>query len=136
MIRAPFIGWLMISVGNMFLTKMLPELITRKLTNEEFAYYKKPYPNIASRKPVMMWPREVPIDGKPAHMHKIIDEYSKWVEGSDIPKICFYAEPGAIIQKKDVEYIKNNFKVDINVYHMEQEIISNFSVKETNTSTN
>lgn len=29
------------------------------------------------------------------------------------------------------EYIKNNFKVDINVYHIEQEIISNFSAKET-----
>ncbi len=32
MIRAPFIGWLMLSVANMFLKKMVPDSIIRKLS--------------------------------------------------------------------------------------------------------
>lgn len=109
MLRTPFIGWLMVSVANMFVKKMLPDMIVRKLSNTEFDYYKKPYPSVGSRKPVRVWPMEVPISGKPKNVHDIVSAYSQWLKQSDIPKLCFYAQPGAIIKKGDVEYIKNNF---------------------------
>ena len=110
MMRTTFIGWLLISVGNMFVKKMIPDTIVRKLTKEEFDYYKKPYPTIASRKPVRVWPLEVPIDGKPKNTAKIISDYGEWLLKTDMPKLCFYAHPGAIIREETVEYIKNNFK--------------------------
>lgn len=109
LMRAPFIGWLMISVGNMFLKKMLPDMIVRKLSKEEFEYYKKPYLTIASRKAVRVWPKEVPLSGKPKRVHKKLVAYSEWLKQSDIPKLCFYAHPGLIIKEGDVEFIKNNF---------------------------
>ncbi len=110
MMRAPFIGWLMISVANMFLKKMLPENILRKLSKEEDDYYNMPYPNVKSRKPVRVWPCEVPLGGKPQAFNKKITNYSKWIIQSDLPKLCLYVTPGAIISPKDVQFIKENFK--------------------------
>lgn len=109
MMRAPFIGWLMISVGNMFLKKMLPDSIVRKLSKKEFDQYKKPYPTIASRKPVRVWPMEVPISGTPKRVHDKVAAYSKWLSETDLPKLCFYAHPGGLIREDGVEFIKNNF---------------------------
>ena len=68
-----------------------------------------PYPTVASRKPVRVWPNEVPLDGKPKHTYDIIKSYGEWLKETNIPKLFFYAHPGVILQEKDVEYIKNNF---------------------------
>lgn len=108
-LRAPFFGWLIISVANMFVKKMIPDMIERKLTPEEFEYYKSAYPTIASRKPVRVWPQEIPIDGKPKRTHDKIQAYGSWLTKTNIPKLCFYAHPGAIIRDEGVEWIKNNF---------------------------
>jgi haloalkane dehalogenase len=110
MMRTPFIGWIMISVANMFIKKMIPDTIVRKLTKKEFDYYKKPFLTIKSRKPIRVWPQEVPLSGKPGGVVKIISDYNKWLEQTEIPKLCFYAHPGAIIREETVEYIKKTFK--------------------------
>ena len=109
LMRTPFIGWLMVSVANMFVKKLVPDTIVRKLSKEEFNNYLKPYPTIKSRKPVRVWPREVPLDGKPKNTHNIIKSYGEWLQKSDIPKLFFYASPGAILREKDAEWVKNNF---------------------------
>jgi haloalkane dehalogenase len=109
MMRTPGIGWLMISVANMFVKKLIPDMIVRKLSKEEIDYYEMPFPTIASRKSVRVWPIEVPLDGNPKHTYEIIKAYGEWLKESSIPKLFFYAHPGAIILKDTVEYIKSNF---------------------------
>jgi len=109
LMRTPFIGWLMISVGNMFLKKMLPDSMMRKMSKEEVDYYEKPYPTIATRKPVRVWPTEVPLGGKPKRVYDKVAAYNKWLQETKIPKLCLYVHPGAIMTDKAVEYIKNNF---------------------------
>jgi haloalkane dehalogenase len=109
LIRTPFIGWMMLSVANMFLNKVVPDSIIRKLSKQEFDHYKSPYPTVASRKPVRTWPLQIPINGKPKAVHDIITSYNKWLTASEIPKLCLYAHPGAIIKKKEVAYISNSF---------------------------
>jgi haloalkane dehalogenase len=108
-IRAPYIGWFMLAVMNMFIKKVVPDSIVRKLSKEEFDKYKEPFPTIATRKPVRRWPQQIPIDGKPEGVHKIIDAYHNWLKESDVPKLCLYAHPGAILTKVHVEYIRQNF---------------------------
>ena len=54
--RTPGVGWLMISVGNAFVKKLLPKATARRLTAEEMAHYAEPYPTVASRRPVRQWP--------------------------------------------------------------------------------
>ena len=56
------VGWLMISVMNVFITQLLPRMIVRKLSAEEKDYYGAPFKTIRSRKPVRQWPLEIPID--------------------------------------------------------------------------
>jgi len=97
MFRTPVIGWLMISGANMFVNKILPQSIVRKLTDEEMAHYRRPYPTAASRKPLRQWPCEIPIDGEPADVTKIVASYGSWLEETELPKLFFYAKPGAII---------------------------------------
>ena len=109
LIRAPYIGWFMLSVLNMFLKKVVPDSIIRTLSKEEYDNYLKPYPTVASRKPVRAWPQQIPINGKPKGVYEIIDAYNQWLKTSDIPKLCLYAHPGAIMTKKEVELIRNNF---------------------------
>jgi len=109
LIRTPGIGWFMISVMNIFLKKVVPDSIIRKLSDEEYKHYLDPYPTIKSRKPVRMWPLQLPISGKPESVHEIISDYNIWLGVTDIPKLCLYAHPGAIIKDKEVEYIRNNF---------------------------
>lgn len=110
LMRAPFIGWLMLSVGNFFLNKMLPSMIRRKLSQAEYSYYKMPFKTIASRKPVRVWPQQIPFDGKPEYNAKIVSVYGIWLTKSELPKLCIYSHPGVLIQKSDVEYIRNHFK--------------------------
>ena len=108
LLRAPFIGWLMISVANMFIKGMLPENVIRKLTKEEFDTYKRPYPTVKSRKPVRVWPQEIPINGKPKRVHDKVASYSEWLMQTELPKLCFYVGSGGLIKEDDVAFIREN----------------------------
>ena len=108
LMRSPGIGWLMISVGNIFVKQILPQSIVRKLSREEQAFYESPFPTIKSRKPVREWPRQLPIDGTPAVMHDIVSKYSAWLQQTPIPKLMFIAKPGAIASDELVKWCKAN----------------------------
>ena len=108
MMRTPGIGWMMISVANMFIKKMLPDMVFRGLTPEAQAYYASAFPNVASRKPVRQWPMEIPIDGQPADNYAVIKAYGDWLEQSQLPKILFHGNPGIIIRKDEVAWCREN----------------------------
>ena len=108
LMRTPGIGWFMISVANFFVNQLMPQSVVRKLTKEEMDAYRRPYPTIASRKPVRQWPREVSIDGKPGDITKIIENYNAWLQDSEIPKILFYAQPGGLIPEATVKWARQH----------------------------
>ena len=110
LMRTPGLGWLMISVGNVFVTKILPQAIVRTLTAEEKAAYAEPFPTIKSRKPVRVWPCEVPIDGQPADVTALVAGYNEKLQASVLPMLLFYATPGGIIDADMVEWCKQNLK--------------------------
>ncbi len=109
MMRAPFIGWLMVSVANVFVKQIVPQAVVRELSSAEKAAYAAPFPTIASRKPVLQWPRDIPIDGTPADMHTIIASYSDWLQQTELPKLLFYAQPGATVTEDVVRWAKASF---------------------------
>ena len=89
---------------------MLPDLITRKLSQEEIAYYAAPYPTPKSRNPLLAWPKDVPIKGKPQMSYDKVKAYAQWLKETDIPMLCLYVTPGIGLQAPDVEIIKKEFK--------------------------
>ncbi len=111
MVRMPVLGPLMVQNANIFVKKMLPDMILRKLTKEEMDYYAAPYPTSKSRKPLLEWPKAVPFGGgKPKAVAEAVSSWNKWLQETDIPKLCFYVSPGVAIKEKDIKIIKESMK--------------------------
>jgi len=108
MMRTPGVGWLMASVANVFIRRMLPDMIERDLDPAAQQYYASAFPSIASRKAVRQWPREIPIEGKPADNAATIGAYAEWLRTTEVPKLLFHAEPGAAITEADVAWCVEN----------------------------
>jgi len=108
--RTPGIGEEMIMTQNIFVEQMLPGGILRELSEEEMNQYLEPYPTVESRKPVWMWPNEIPIDGQPSDVHKIVTDYNQWLQETEIPKILFYVKPGTLVPSPMVEWSEANLK--------------------------
>ncbi len=90
----------MVLEENFFIERMLPTSILRDLTDEEMAEYRRPFiePGEA-RRPTLTWPRQIPIDGEPADVTAIVDDFAAWISTSEIPKLFINAEPGAILSE-------------------------------------
>ncbi|MFB3084316.1 MAG: haloalkane dehalogenase [Gammaproteobacteria bacterium] len=111
MLRTPGVGEKMVLQNNYFVEGVLPKMgIVRKLTKAEMDVYRAPYPTPKSRKPTLVWPREIPIGGKPVHTTNIVLLNGAWLEKTDLPKLFFYAEPGILNPSSVVKYFQNNLK--------------------------
>ncbi len=110
MMRSRLFGPLMVKRFNIFITKMLPDLIKRKLTAEEKNYYAAPYQTYASREPLLAWPLDVPFKGKPETSAIKVENYSKWLKENDLPKLCLYVTPGVGFQAPELEIVQKEFK--------------------------
>lgn len=83
---------------NIFVERVLPASILRRLGAEEMAVYRRPYLQPGeSRRPTLTWPRQIPIDGDPPDVTAIIEDYGKWLATSPIPKLFINADPGMIL---------------------------------------
>jgi len=108
--RTPEVGWDMIVNQNIFVEKLLPGQVIRKLTKDEMDAYREPFLDPASRKPVWRWPNEVPIAGEPADTVAAVDAYNAWLKTTDLPKLLLYAAPGVIITSPVADWCKGNLK--------------------------
>lgn len=82
---------------NYFIEYVLPKSILRDLSDEEMNAYRDPFPDRNSRLPLLVWPRELPIDGEPAAVVEIVTRYGSWLAQSPLPKLFISAEPGAVL---------------------------------------
>jgi haloalkane dehalogenase len=80
---------------NFFIEVILPASIIRKLSDEEMAAYRAPFQDREARLPTLLWPRELPIEGTPADVVKIVESYGEWLAANDLPKLFINADPGA-----------------------------------------
>lgn len=95
---------------NLFVKFILPLSMNRKLTKKEKLIYSKPFTSPESRKPVVMFPRELPFSGSGSNNERIVAEYFKWFCSTDIPKLILYAKPGIQIKEKQVNELKNSLR--------------------------
>jgi len=99
---------------NYFVEKLVPAFAGRPLGYEEMYAYRAPFKKVAHRKPVRLFPQEVPFDDKkPADNYKrMMATYNK-IKTSKVPLLLLTADPGAIIKpevaarfKKDMPRLK------------------------------
>jgi haloalkane dehalogenase len=109
---------------NMFIERILPLLVLRKLSGIEMSEYRRPFLKREDRWPTLTWPRQIPIAGSPADVVAIADRHSKWMSENDLPKIFVNAEPGAIPIGQPREFCrswKNKTEVTVAGRHFIQE---------------
>jgi haloalkane dehalogenase len=102
-------GELIIVGLNGFVRGVLPKATVRKLTRDEMRRYAEPFGSWKSRRPILQWPREIPIDGEPADVHEAVEAYARWLEETAVPKLLLHARPGGIIDAEEVQRAKESF---------------------------
>ena len=119
------IGEEMILQKNMFVERVLPNSVIRKLDEEEMEVYRRPFASAGEdRRPTLTWPRMIPIDGEPTHMVKLVEDYGAWLAQNDLPKLFIKADPGSILVGRQREFCRtwrNQTEVTVKGQHFLQE---------------
>lgn len=110
---------------NLFVERVLPGSVLRGLSQEEMAVYLRPYAEAGeSRRPTLSWPREIPVEGEPADVCAVVEDYARWLGETEVPKLFVNAEPGAILVGPQREFCrtwKNQTEVTVRGSHFIQE---------------
>jgi haloalkane dehalogenase len=110
---------------NVFVERILPASIMRRLAEVEMDAYRRPWRAAGEpRRPVLQWPRELPIEGEPADVVSIVEQYGAWLAASPLPKLFVNAEPGSILVGAPREFCRawpNQREVTVKGLHFVQE---------------
>ena len=98
----------MILEKNVFIEKVLPGSIIRKMSDEEMAVYRRPFLEPGEdRRPTLSWPRQIPIEGEPVEVVELVQSYANWLRESPVPKLFINADPGAILIGRQREFCRS-----------------------------
>lgn len=110
---------------NVFVERILPASVIRKLGDAEMEVYRRRFRDPGeSRRPTLTWPRQIPIDGEPADVTAIVEAYGQWLAHSQIPKLFVNADPGMILvgaQRELCRQWPNQREVTVKGAHFIQE---------------
>ena len=111
---------------NVFVERILPSSIIRKLGDEEMKRYGARFTEPGeSRRPTLTWPRQIPIGGEPRDVHDIVEAYSQWLQASDsVPKLFINADPGIVLigpQREFARQLPNQEEITVKGLHFIQE---------------
>ena len=78
---------------NLFIEGNLRRLVP-DITEQDLDAYRAPYPDPESRRPMLQWSREFPLDGEPADVVARVVAYGEWMGQSvDVPKLLMTVTP-------------------------------------------
>lgn len=111
---------------NVFVERILPASILRDLESEEMEEYRRPFAEPGEgRRPTLTWPRQIPVDGEPADVVRIVEDYGKWLaEDDSLPKLFINADPGTILIGRQREFCRswpNQEEITVPGLHFVQE---------------
>ncbi|MEV0190070.1 haloalkane dehalogenase [Kitasatospora purpeofusca] len=110
-IRTPGVGEAMVLDENAFVEQALPATVATPLTPADLEVYRRPYPTRESRRPLLQWPRSMPLGDEPAEVVARIRAYDRWLANSpDVPKLLltFAPGPGVMMGPETVEWCARN----------------------------
>jgi haloalkane dehalogenase len=115
----------MVLAKNTFVERVLPGSILRKLADEEMAECRRPFATSGEdRRPTLTWPRQIPIEGEPKDVVAVVEDYSRWLAASSVPKLFINADPGSILVGRQREVCRawpNQTEVTVKGLHFVQE---------------
>jgi haloalkane dehalogenase len=117
-------GERMVLDENFFIETVLPKSILRRLSEAEMKVYCTPFRERATRLPTLVFPRELPIDGAPADVAAIVQDYAGWMASNNLPKLFINASSGALTTGRARDFCrtwKNQMEVTVEGIHYVQE---------------
>lgn len=117
-------GEAMVLDDNFFIETVLPRSVLRTLSAQEMDAYRAPFSEREARRTTLRWPRELPIEGEPADVTAIVEQYGRWLAQSPLPKLFVSAEPGALLTGRAREFCRswpNQREVTVPGIHYVQE---------------
>jgi len=107
-LRTEGVGERMVLQDNFFVDTLLPAALRRELSAQELDVYRRPFPDAASRRPLLRWAREIPIAGQPADVADLMSAAAAHLESSSVPKLLLHASPGAIVNPSTVAWCRQH----------------------------
>lgn len=99
-------GEKMILGTNFFVEYTMPHGTLRALTDEEMDEYRRPFLEEGeARRATLTWPRQIPFEGQPADVDRIVADYAAWLPDTEVPKLFIDAEPGFIVTGKIRDWV-------------------------------
>src|ERR1700759_1973266 len=96
-------GEKMVLEDNLVIEVNLARGVTGGLAAADLDVYRAPFLEPASRKPMLSWPRESPLDGQPADVVEVILGYGRWMAGTPgVPKLIMAVEGGVGLGSPEV----------------------------------
>jgi haloalkane dehalogenase len=107
-LRTPGAGERMALEENFFIETSLPAT-SRSLTDADLDVYRAPFPDPATRRPLLQWAREAPLDGEPADVDDRFRAFGRWLADSPaVPKLLLTVEPGQLVRPAIVAWAREH----------------------------
>ncbi|MEV0347874.1 haloalkane dehalogenase [Nonomuraea sp. NPDC050680] len=121
-IKTEGVGEAMILDDNVFLEQGLPGTVATPISQGDLDVYGKPYPTRESRRPLLQWPRAMPLGGEPADVVARVEAYDRWLAAStEVPKLLltFAPGPGAMMHEDMIAWCAANMAA-LEIEHSEE----------------
>lgn len=105
-LRAPGTGERMVLEENFFIDTLLPAGLVRALSGHDLSPYRAPYPDPASRLPLLQWAREIPISGHPADVAAHMQANAEFLTTTSLPVLLVHGQPGVLVTPATVEWCR------------------------------
>lgn len=93
---------------NVFIEKVLPTGMLHQLSDAEHDAYRAPFAEPGeSRRPMLMFPRELPIENEPEDVVEAVEKYGRFLSETTIPKLFINAEPGALVIGRVRDFVRS-----------------------------
>lgn len=79
------------------------------ISDADLDVYRRPYPDPASRRPLLQWPREIPLDGTPADVAERFRAFGRWLgDSAEVPKLLLTVRPGSLVGPELVAWAREH----------------------------
>lgn len=92
---------------NLFVELVLPAGMHHELSEEEMAVYRAPFEDRDARRPMLAFPRDLPMEGEPRDVVARVEAYGEWLASSgEVPKLLLTFDPGGVTTQPVVEWCR------------------------------
>ncbi len=83
---------------NMFVEDIFLKSLASRLSEADKAVYREPWlAGGEARRPLITWPREIPVNGEPEDVHEVVVSYQGWMQENSVPKLFIRGNPAVIM---------------------------------------